>query len=249
MFDAALTRLSLTARGHDRVLRVARTIADLASADHIAVGASRRGPAVPGGGVAVVESRVLNQRTLPTKRSTIVVAVRTRRGVLRFSLPLLPVALVAICAVTLPLLVGLGARWSAHATISELGLRTPSCAWRTLPTAKPPASWPPRFPLCRRQWTKSARARRWIRPPNRRSAVCRERVRARAMGGAAMSAPLLSGAFPDQAFAVLRDLLAVMEKRLAQRPLRRRAPPGAGSGDAIDVATRGVDHVQLRQQD
>ena len=41
MFDAALTRLALTARGHDRVLRVARTIADLngadgVSADHLA---------------------------------------------------------------------------------------------------------------------------------------------------------------------------------------------------------------------
>jgi magnesium chelatase family protein len=36
MFDAALTRLALTARGHDRVLRVARTIADLEGADTIA---------------------------------------------------------------------------------------------------------------------------------------------------------------------------------------------------------------------
>jgi magnesium chelatase family protein len=35
MFDAALVRLSLTARGHDRVLRVARTIADLAAAERI----------------------------------------------------------------------------------------------------------------------------------------------------------------------------------------------------------------------
>jgi len=33
MFDAALTRLALTARGHDRVLRVARTIADLEGSD------------------------------------------------------------------------------------------------------------------------------------------------------------------------------------------------------------------------
>ncbi len=35
MFDAALAKLALTARGHDRVLRVARTIADLAGAERI----------------------------------------------------------------------------------------------------------------------------------------------------------------------------------------------------------------------
>jgi magnesium chelatase family protein len=35
MLDAALAKLSLTARGHDRVMRVARTIADLDEAERI----------------------------------------------------------------------------------------------------------------------------------------------------------------------------------------------------------------------
>jgi magnesium chelatase family protein len=44
MLDAALATLSLTARGHDRVLRVARTIADLDGADR--VGAEHLGEAL-----------------------------------------------------------------------------------------------------------------------------------------------------------------------------------------------------------
>jgi magnesium chelatase family protein len=48
MFDCALTRLALTARGHDRVLRVARTIADLEGsagilADHLGEALQFRG--------------------------------------------------------------------------------------------------------------------------------------------------------------------------------------------------------------
>jgi magnesium chelatase family protein len=44
MFESALTRLALTARGHDRVLRVARTIADLDRSD--AIGEAHLGEAL-----------------------------------------------------------------------------------------------------------------------------------------------------------------------------------------------------------
>ena len=48
LLDAAAARLALSARGHDRVLRVARTIADLdgaesVSADHVAEALQFRG--------------------------------------------------------------------------------------------------------------------------------------------------------------------------------------------------------------
>ena len=50
MLDAALSRLKLTARGHDRMLRVARTIADLDRSvsileDHLAEALQFRGDA------------------------------------------------------------------------------------------------------------------------------------------------------------------------------------------------------------
>jgi magnesium chelatase family protein len=44
LLDAALARVALTARGHDRVLRVARTIADLEQSD--VVGANHLGEAL-----------------------------------------------------------------------------------------------------------------------------------------------------------------------------------------------------------
>jgi murein DD-endopeptidase MepM/ murein hydrolase activator NlpD len=164
--------------------------------------------------LAVVQSRVLNKSSLPARRSTIGLAIPTKRGLLRFSIPLLPVAAIAACAVTMPLLIGLGARWSAHATISEL--RTENALLRMENASYREATGQLAAQITSLQTAVDDIGARASVDPSAQSAINRlpERVRTRAMGGAALSMPLLSGAFPDQAFAVLRDLLAVMETRL-----------------------------------
>ena len=162
----------------------------------------------------MVQSHVLKKQSLPSKRTTIGLAIRTRRGVLRLSLPLLPVAAAFAGAITIPLLVGLGARWSAHSTISEL--QTQNALLRMENASYREATGQLASQISSLQTAVDDIGARAKVDPSAQSAINRlpQRVRARAMGGATLSAPLLSGAFPDQAFAVLRDLLGVMETRL-----------------------------------
>ena len=80
MFDAALTRLALTARGHDRVLRVARTIADLDRSD--AIGAEHLGEALQFRGSEVLVSLGLQLKSRagfrPARAKRYATASRTR---------------------------------------------------------------------------------------------------------------------------------------------------------------------------
>jgi murein DD-endopeptidase MepM/ murein hydrolase activator NlpD len=129
-------------------------------------------------------------------------------------MPLIPVVLTIVGAITVPLLVGLGARWSAKATISELEaqnalLRMENASYRE-------ATGQLASQISSLQTAVDEIGARARVDPAAQMAINRlpERVRVRAMGGGSVTAPLLSGAFPDQAFTVLRDLLSVMEKRL-----------------------------------
>jgi hypothetical protein len=55
-----------------------------------------------------------------SRRYSIVIADRQSGVIRRFTLPLGPALTTAVLALTLPILIGLGARWSALATIDDL---------------------------------------------------------------------------------------------------------------------------------
>ena len=151
----ALARLSLSARGYDRVLRVARTIADLEEADRVSAPTSRGGPAVSraisGLSRECRRARPLRLRAIGFRRSAPCGRVpihlhrlsRASGGGARGE-PWLPDATQSslrtgepvsfgaslspcdrrsspyVTALTLPILIGLGARWSAKAALDEL---------------------------------------------------------------------------------------------------------------------------------
>ncbi len=57
---------------------------------------------------------------MASRRYSIVIADRTSGVIRRFTLPLGPTVTTIVAALTLPILIGLGARWSALATLDEL---------------------------------------------------------------------------------------------------------------------------------
>ena len=153
-------------------------------------------------------------RPVTTKRSTIVLAIRTRSAVRRITIPLLPVVVFITLLATVPLLIGLGARWSVRTTISHLEaqnarLQMENASYRDA-TGQLAAQ------ISSLQSAVDDIGARASVDPAAQVAMNRlpAHVRQGAMGGGGVSAPLLGGAFPDQAFTVLRDLLSVIEQRL-----------------------------------
>jgi murein DD-endopeptidase MepM/ murein hydrolase activator NlpD len=137
-------------------------------------------------------------------------------GVVReFTIPVGRVTLAFLSLMALPVLIGLGARWSASARIAELEsqnvvLQIENASFRdaTSELASQISS------LQNAVDDIGVRARV---DPDAERAMARlpERVRSRAMGGASVAAPLLGGAFSENAFGIMRDLLGVIEQRLA----------------------------------
>lgn len=176
-------------------------------------------PETAGVGLArmvVVECVVLSS----SRRYSIVLADRTTGVVRRFTISLRPTLVVAGVLASLPILIGLGARWSAQAAISDLrhenvALHQENASYREATgelTAQVASLQGAVDELGIRATVDPAASRAMDKLP--------PVVKSRAMGGgstAAAAQPVIESAFtsPDNALGVLRELLGAIEERLA----------------------------------
>jgi murein DD-endopeptidase MepM/ murein hydrolase activator NlpD len=167
-------------------------------------------------GTVVVECLVL----LSSRRYSIVLADRTTGVVRRFTVSLKPTLIVASVLASLPILMGLGARWSAQATIADLhrenaALHQENANYREA-TGELVAQ------VASLQGAVDELGVRATVDPAANVAMEKlpPAVRSRAMGGgssASAAGPVLESAFtsPDNAIGVLREVLGVIEDKLA----------------------------------
>jgi murein DD-endopeptidase MepM/ murein hydrolase activator NlpD len=151
---------------------------------------------------------------LSSRRYSIVLADRTTGVVRRFTLSLRPTLIAASAVVSLPILIGLGARWSGQAAISSLQRENASYREATGELAAQVTSL--------QDAVDDLGVRASVDPTaSRAMEKLPSAVKSRAMGGgstaSAAAAPVLESAFtsPDSALGLLRELLGTIEERLA----------------------------------
>lgn len=156
---------------------------------------------------------------MASRRYSIVLADRTTGVVRRFTVSLWPTLAAVTLVFAMPVLVGLGARWSAQAAIADLdrtntALQMENSSYREA-TTELTTQLVSLQAAVDALGTQAAVDPAAIRAMEKLPAV----VRSRAMGGGYSSgvlAPILDSAFaaPDSTFGALRDLLLVLESRL-----------------------------------
>jgi murein DD-endopeptidase MepM/ murein hydrolase activator NlpD len=152
-----------------------------------------------------------------SRRYSIVVADRWSGVVRRFTIPVWPTAGVITFALALPILIGLGARWSARATVEHLAAENATLKLENESYREVTGQLADQIAALQNAVDEigvtasvdPAAARAMERLPNI--------VKSRAMGGSAVSTQdFLGNAFGpgDAAFSVMRELLGAIESRL-----------------------------------
>jgi murein DD-endopeptidase MepM/ murein hydrolase activator NlpD len=149
------------------------------------------------------------------RRYSFVIADRQTGAVRRLTISLWPTLATAAGLFALPVLIGLGARWSASATISDL--RNTNAALQVENTSYRQATGQLVGQIAELQTAVDQLGERAMVDPNASRAMDKlpAIVKSRAMGGVSRSAlaPILTGS-TDTALGVLSDLLGVIGSRL-----------------------------------
>jgi murein DD-endopeptidase MepM/ murein hydrolase activator NlpD len=152
------------------------------------------------------------------RRYSIVIADRRTGAVRRLTISLWPTLGALVGLFTLPVLIGLGARWSTRAQLAEL--RGANTALQVENASYREATGQLAGQIASLEAAVSQLGERAAVDPSASRAMERlpAIVKSRAMGGAALSAvsPVLGSAFgpPESAFTVLSDLLSILGSRL-----------------------------------
>jgi murein DD-endopeptidase MepM/ murein hydrolase activator NlpD len=172
-----------------------------------------------------------------SKRYTLVIADRSTGIVHRFTVSLRPAIVVAALLFSLPVLIGMGARWSARAEINALRLNVETLDVENASYRAATQELTTQISSIEAAVTSLA-AQSKLDPESQRAlAKLPQIVRTRAMGGGSetpdtvrsLLAPSLPS--PEDTFSMVRDLLARLETRLqvVQTGVERRAALAAAT--------------------
>ncbi len=152
---------------------------------------------------------------MASRRYSIVIADRSSGVIRRFTLPLGPTVTTAVVALALPILIGLGARWSALATLDDLTTTNARLTVENENYREATGQLSSQIAALQAAVDEIGVTAAVDPAASRAMERLPAGVKSRAMGGGVASAVLGTALGPgDAAFSVMRDVLGAIEHRL-----------------------------------
>ena len=152
---------------------------------------------------------------MASRRYSVVIADRKSGVIRRFTIPLGPTVATVTIALTLPILIGLGARWSARATLDDLTATNARLTVENANYREATGQLSAQITTLQEAVDEIGATAAVDPEVSRAMEKLPANVKSRAMGGSMAGAVLNSTLGPgDTAFAVMRDVLGAIEQRL-----------------------------------
>ncbi len=152
---------------------------------------------------------------MASRRYSVVIADRKSGVIRRFTIPLGPTVTTVTIALTLPILIGLGARWSARTTLDDLTTTNARLTVENANYREATGQLSAQISVLQEAVDEIGATAAVDADASRAMEKLPAVVKSRAMGGGVADAVLNSTLGPgDTAFAVMRDVLGAIEQRL-----------------------------------